>query len=329
MALTVNSAFDKFNKNFVNLDPKITKKARKSRDWLIEQLQNLPYKIENFPKSYNEKHIKFGSFARNTKIKPLDDIDLIFTFSADGATYSKSLDSNIYYINTDNASENLKKLANENGYLNSRKLINKLVSSLQEIPQYFNAEAHRRQEAATLKLVSYEWNFDIVPAFYTVNDFYLIPDGNGNWKATDPRIDQTKVSNINQKHNGKILQLIRTLKYWNNRASMPTIPSYLFENIILNFAEEQSELSNYIDFNLIDFWYYLKYAIYYEVEDPKGFQGNLNILSYDDKNKISLKADDTYNKALEAIHFETQEKDQKKAINKWREIFGNEFPTYG
>ena len=312
MTLTVNSAFDEFNKNTVNIDPERTKKARSSRNWLIDQLQTLPSKIEDFPRLYNEKHIKFGSFARNTKIRPLDDIDLILTFSADGATYSKChLYSNTYYIHTDNASQNLKKLANDDGYLNSRRLINKLVSSLQEIPQYYDAEVHRKQEAATLKLLSYEWNFDIVPAFFTVNDFYLIPDGNGNWKATDPRIDQTRVSNINQKHNGKVLQLIRTLKYWNNRASMPTIPSYLFENIILNFAERQSELSDYIDFNLRDFWHYLKDAIYYEVEDPKGFQGNLNILSYDEQIKISLKADDTYTKASEAIYSETQEKNQK------------------
>ena len=330
MALTVNSAFQEFNKNIVNIDTKKTKQARSSRDWLVEQLKNLPSKIDDFPRLYNEKHIKFGSFARNTKIRPLDDIDLILTFSADGATYSESiLESNTYYIHTNNASQNLKTFANDNSYLNSRKLINKLVSSLQEIPQYYRAEIHRKQEAATLELLSYEWNFDIVPAFFTVNDFYLIPDGKGNWKATDPRVDQERVSNINQKHNGKVLQLIRILKYWNNRASMSTIPSYLFENIVLNFTDQLNKLSDYIDFNLRDFWRYLKNAIYYEVPDPKGFQGNLNNLSFVEQYKISSKANDAYTKALKAIYFETQEKDQKKAINKWREILGTEFPIYG
>ena len=207
MALTVNSAFEEFNKNVVNIDADKTKQARSSRDWLIEQLKALPSKIDDFPRLYNERHIKFGSFARNTKIKPLDDIDLILTFSADEATYSESaLASNTYYIHTDNASQNLKNLSNNDNLLNSRRLVNKLVSSLQEIPQYYRAEIHRKQEAATLKLSSYEWNFDIVPAFFTVNNFYLIPDGNGNWKATDPRIDQKRVSDINQKHNGKILR---------------------------------------------------------------------------------------------------------------------------
>jgi len=330
MALTVNSAFDEFNRNSVNIDSEKTKKAISSRDWLIGQLKNLPSKIEDFPRLYNEKHIKFGSFARNTKIRPLDDIDSILTFWGDGATYSKCIsESNKYYIHTDNASQNLNNLSNDDGHLNSKRLINKLVISLNEIEHYKYADIHRRQEGATLQLSSYDWNFDIIPAFFTVNDFYLIPDGEGNWKATDPRIDQDRVSTINQKHNGKVLQIIRTLKYWDRRASMPAIPSYLFENIVLNFFEQLNEVSDYIVFSLRDFWYYLKNAICSNVMDPKRFQGDLNILLLDDRIKISLKAEDSYNKALEAVRFETQERDQNKAINKWREIFGNDFPTYG
>lgn len=330
MALTVNSAFDEFNQNIVNIDLERTKKARSSRDWLIGQLINLPSKIDDFPKLYDEKHIKFGSFARNTKIKPLDDIDLILAFSADGATYSESIfESNLYYIHTTNASQNLKSLSNDDGYLNSRKLINKLVSSLNEIEHYKFADIHRKQEAATLQLSSYEWNFDIVPAFFTVNNFYLIPDGNGNWKATDPRIDQERVSTINQKFDGKVLQIIRTLKYWNKRASMPHIYSYLFENFVLNFFDERTKISKWIDVNLINFWYYLKNKIFYEVQDPKGFQGDLNNIDYWDRQKISEKADETYSKATVAYKFETEEKNQEKAINQWRKIFGDNFPQYG
>jgi len=58
MALTVNAAFEKFNKNIVNIDIDKTKQARNSRDWLIEQLKTLPSKINDFPRLYDEKHIK-------------------------------------------------------------------------------------------------------------------------------------------------------------------------------------------------------------------------------------------------------------------------------
>jgi len=329
MAKTVNSAFQEFNGNTVNLVADRTTQARNSRDWLIGQLEGLPNKIEDYPKPYDGKHIKFGSFARNTKIKPLDDIDLIFTFSAEASTYITITYGKYYYLKPGENATKLKKLCDDDGYINSRKVINKLVSSLNEIEQYKSAEIHRRQEAATLKLSSYEWNFDIVPAFYTDNDYYLIPDGDGHWKATNPRIDQERISIINSKHNGKILQIVRTLKYWNIRAAMPTINSYLFENVILSYFESQAEISDFIDVSLIYFWAYLSSAIFNSFMDPKGFSGELNTLSYEDKKKISDKASDVYKKGLEAYDLETKDEDQEKAINKWREIFGDQFPNYG
>lgn len=329
MAKSVNEAFNEFNTNTVNLDPTRTSKARGSRDWLITQLTNLPSKIDDFPSLYEGKHIKFGSFARNTKIRPLDDIDLILTFGAHGSTYNTIIHGKNYILSVPETAGDLRKLCNGDNTLNSIKLVNKLVSSLNKIDKYKSAEIHRRQEAATLKLNSYEWNFDIVPALYTDTGYYLIPDGNGGWKATDPRIDQNRVSAINQKHGGKILQIIRTLKYWNKTASMPTIGSYLFENLALNyFDKEDTEVSTWIDLNIINFWDYLKDKIYYPVLDPKGFQGDINCLIYEDRKKISAKAFDTYKKGLEAYKIETEENNQEKAINKWRDIFGNEFPKY-
>ncbi len=328
MAMTVNSAFDEFNRDYVNLASDRTKKARSSRDWLIGQLNSLPYKVGNFPTLYPDRHIKFGSFARNTKIRPLDDIDLILAFSASGTTYTEPIFGTTYTLHTQNSSTSLRALS-DNDVLNSRKIVNKIVSSLSEIEHYQKAEIHRRQEAATLELNSYEWKFDIVPAFYTTSGIYLIPDGKGNWKATDPRIDQNNVTAVNKKHDGKILQIIRTLKYWQKRASMPTMSSYLFEVIVLNFFNSKTEVSDYIDFELRDFWHHLENAINNPVIDTKGFQGDINTLDWFDRLKVSEKAKNTYDKAREAINFETNDKDMRKSITKWCEIFGNNFPKYG
>jgi hypothetical protein len=327
MARTVNSAFTKFNQDIVNLDTDKTLSARNSRDWLFTQLNNIPNNDDAFPLKYEERHMRFGSFARNTKIRELDDIDLIYCLHANSAYYSKSIYGNTYYLHTENAGTRLKNLS-DNNQLNSKKVVNKFVSSLSNISQYKSSEIHRRQEAATLNLTSYDWSFDIVPAFYTTGEFYLIPDGNGNWKATNPPLDQKYVTDINKKHKVSAHQLIRTLKYWNRRAKMPSMSSYLFENFVLNFYENKDELSDYIDVNIINFWYYLKSQVYNEVKDPKGIDLNLNQLSYDEKSKIAEKANDAYTKGYEANRLETKEKDQKAAINKWREIFGDDFPKY-
>lgn len=328
MAKTVGSAFSEFNRDYVNLDTDKTKTARTSSDWLYTQLNNFPNNDDSFPFNYEERHIKYGSFSRNTKIRELDDIDVIYCLHGNNAYYSMSfLYPNTYYIHTQNSGDRLKNLSDDNK-LNSIKVVNKFVSGLSNIAQYKSAIIHRRGEAATLNLTSYDWTFDIVPAFYTKTGFYLIPDGVGNWKATNPSLDQQYISKINQKHNYSVHQLVRTLKYWNRRAKMPTMSSYLFENFVLNFAESKSELSNYIDVNLINFWYYLKSAIYNNVNDPKGIDTNLNQLSLEDKNKIYEKANEAYKNGYEAYRLETEDKDQNSAINKWREIFGEDFPQY-
>lgn len=328
MAKSVNEAFKEFNKDTVNLDPDRTNSARSSRDWLIEQLVSLPDKVKDFPGLYKDMHIKYGSFARNTKIRPLDDIDLMLTFTGNGSTYLINKYGQDYILNVPESAVLLRNLCNDDGTLNSIKLVNKLVTSLSKIEQYKKSEIHRRQEAATLNLTSYEWVFDIVPSFYTDTKYYIIPDGVGGWKATDPRKDQDRVTSINQNHNGKANQLIRTLKYWNIRAFKTTIASYLFETMVLNYIESVEKLSEYIDVNMINFWLYLTDAIYTNVEDPKGFQGNLNTLTFPEKCEISTKSNETYTKGYEAYKTETVEKDQRKAINKWNEIFGDKFPKY-
>ena len=252
MVGTVNSAFNLFNKDTVNLDPKHTKLGRSSRDWLLKQLCTFDSDTtHSFPYQYASKHINFGSFARHTKIAPLDDIDLMFCLTADNAYYTQY--GSQYVISTPNAGVRLKAQSN-NDILNSIKVLNIFKNSLSNIGQYNNAEIHRRGEAVTLQLQSYSWNFDIVPCFFTDTQLYLIPDGNGHWKATNPKVDQECITAINLDNKGKALQLIRTLKYWNRHHSSHTLNSYLFEQFVLNFINSKTSLSDFIDFSIRDFF---------------------------------------------------------------------------
>jgi hypothetical protein len=331
MPTTVNTSFTEFVRYTVNLDPKVTSSARMSRDWLIGQIDKFGTK-DGFPTLYNNIDIHFGSFARRTKIRELNDIDFIVGLNAQGSTYLQDSWGKIE-ITVPTTVGDLYSLCHDNtNKLNSRKVINKFVSELKTISQYESSEIKRNLEAATLKLKTYPWSYDIVPSFITNSEydgrtFYLIPDGNGHWKKTDPRIDRDNVSRINQKHNGKILNLIRLMKYWNNRATMPTIGSYLFECIILSYYDSQLNVLDYIDIEARNLFGYLSSAIYNNVYDPKNIQGNINNLSFDEKQKISAKSLADYQTANEALNHE-QANDHNLAINKWRGIFGNNFPEY-
>ena len=329
MPSTVNAAFEKFNNDHVSLDSVRVEVAKKSRDWLLDQLVSLPSKDSDFPILYDDMHVHHGSFARKTKIRPLDDIDLFLTFAGGGTTYDTVVFGQKYILRVPyTAPTQLRNLCNPDMTLNSTKLINKVISSLGKIEQYKSAETHRDGEAATLQLASYEWNYDIVPAFYTDTGYYLIPDGRGAWKGTDPRIDHQRIQQTSVTHGENARLLIRKAKYWNRRAMIITMPPYLLENIVLNYCDTQAKLSDHVDVNLINFWNYLSDAIFGAVPDPKGFQGDLNTLTDDDKKKISNKARDAAAKGYEAFVAETQEFNHAKAINKWREIFGDNFPPH-
>jgi len=332
MATTVIQAFNEFLRDKVNLDPDKTTKGRNSRDWLVGQIQHFEDDDTDFPEIYTEKNIYFGSFARRTKKRPLDDIDIMICLKANGCTYLEYSDR-IELTVPETATRFLKYRNDGTEILNSRKLINKFVAKLADIPQYDKAEIKRNLEAATLNLTSYDWVFDIVPCFFTTEDqfgrtYYLIPDGKGNWKKTDPRIDKERLTNLNTNHDGNILNVIRTVKYWNKRATMPTMSSYLLENMIIEYYQTKTtKASQFVDIELIDVFFDIHNRVYNNLNDPKGIQGNINQLTLDEKRKISQIAYDDYVIAFNARQLEEQ-KNMKGSINKWREIFGDEFPKY-
>mgnify|MGYP000063286989 CR=1 FL=1 len=331
MATTIIIAFEQFLSNTVNLDSEKTKSARASRNWLIDRVHEFETKYDDFPKLYTEKDIGFGSFARRTKKRPLDDIDMMLCMTGRGASYSEN-GGLIEITVSDNS--NLRKLCfDDTDKLSSRKVINKFIEKLKNISQYDNADIHRNQEACTLKLKSYEWNFDIVPCFFTTegNDgktFYIIPDGAGNWKKTDPRIDKDKTTRINQDCDGNVLNLIRIVKYWNKRPTMPSIPSYLLENMILNYFDgKDSFVSSYVDKEFSGILDEIQAQIFFPVYDPKGIQGDINTLTIDERDKISTRAFVDSVKASQARDAE-KAGHTKSCFSKWQEIFGSEFPKY-
>lgn len=328
MATTVNNAFSEFMKDTVNLNPTQTKTARTSRDNLLSNIKSFSGDSDFF--SINgSRCLRFGSFERHTKLRPLDDIDLMICISAsDDRVYSYA-GNDIYYMGANETDKKNGLNTINTDHLNSTKVINRFISKLSDLSDYSKAQMHKNHEAATLKLKSYDWNFDIVPCFYCSGDFYLIPDGNGNWKKTDPRIDNDRTKEINQEHNGNLLPLIRLIKYWNNRRITYTMGSYMLECMILNRYQNLSTPDNWwIDVEFKNTLQYLSSAIYYSVNDPKGIQGDLNSFSYSERVKISEALKNAHTKAVEAFNLEVNDKNQEAAIKKWGEVLGPLFPDY-
>ena len=334
MANTVNKAFEEFMKNTVNLDPSIVSAARKSRDNLLENIAEFSRK-EGFFKLWKDMNIQFGSFARKTKCRELDDIDLMICINAEGATYENFWNTwdNIYiHASSDNDAQ--KSCIDDYNHLSSTKVLILFKKKLEELPEYSRSEINRHGEAIVLNLKTKDWSFDIVPCFHTVQEsdgrsYYLIPNGNGDWKKTDPAIDRDHIIQTNQSHDGKVLELIRLVKKWNKVKNVKTMPSYLLETMVINYCDSISSLNNFIDLRFRDCLLYIANHILNNVYDLKRIQGNINDLSTDNRYTVKQKAQNDYDKACSAIDFEMTQKDMRKSISKWGEIFGSDFPKYG
>jgi hypothetical protein len=329
MATTVNNAFAEFLKDTVRLDPERNKIAKSSKGWLIDEIKKFPADGK-FPALHPDVFIEYGSYSRKTKIRPLDDIDIMIIMHAQGATYNENL-SHLTVTKSAQANQFDSLCFDNSSFLNSIKVVNKFKDYLGDVPQYKKAEIKRNQEAAVLELQSYEWKYDIVPCFITNPEwngrtYYLIPDGNGNWKKTDPRIDHQNVLTIDSSKSVSVLDVIRLMKYWNGRPTMPSAKSYLLENIVLNYFKSIPQAS-YVDLEVRDCLIYIANAILNGVDDPKGIQGDLNHLTNEERMKIRERAYNDHVKAAAARTFE-QNGDMKNAIGKWREIFGDAFPNY-
>jgi len=332
MPTTVNTAFADFRRDTVDLDAGETATARASRDWLVDQIAGFPEADKTFPLPYEEMHTFYGSFHRRTKIRPLDDVDLISCLHAHGCTYLGD-QTDVRITVPETATRLSQYLHDYTRELNSRKIINCFVRSLSAVPQYKRADIGRDGEAAVVSLNSYPWSFDVVPAFRTSAEadgrsYYLIPDGQGHWKKTEPKIDQDRVTRINQARNGYVLPALRLMKYWNKRQTKPIAASYFFESMMLSYFESTVTTSQYVDLEIGPALRFLAKAVLNDVQDPKGIQGNINHFGILDRYAVSIRADRDADVAERARAAETAD-DHKTSMRLWRDIFGPEFPTYG
>jgi hypothetical protein len=330
MASTVNAAFAEFMRDYVRLDNGRNDVAKRSKGYLVEQVTKFP-DDGRFPRYYETVSIDYGSYSRRTKIRPLDDIDLMFVLHAEGGQLDARYDGT-FDISLPSLQNNLGSLCFDNSnILNSRKVINKFITYLGNLGDYEKADIKRNQEAATLKLKSYEWVYDLVPAFITnkatLGEYFLIPDGNGRWKKTDPRIDKERTTRISGKQIVSVLDIVRVMKYWTARPTMPTVSSYLMENIILNHYDANHSATALINVELPSMFALVYHQIYQRVNDPKGFQGDINTLSWDDRKPVQQRAEQDYHRAVEARRLEDGG-NHRASIAKWREIFGPNFPSY-
>jgi len=203
----VSEAFDVFRSRLQTTPTEDQTASRRQRK-IREQLDASDLDIE--------KDFLTGSYRRETKTKPLRDVDIMVV-------------------------------------LGDRRFLDKHPSAVLNairavlVPHYSENRVtlDRRAVRVDFGLTTVDdvadgdvMSFDVVPAFADGDD-YLIPDDVlGTWIATNPKMHGELATAANQAYDKQWKPLVKMIKKWNFHAGDPVVPSFLLEVLALDLIDD-------------------------------------------------------------------------------------------
>lgn len=293
MTTTIESAFREFKSNLeITGLQKTTVSSRQQsvRDAVSKEL------------SVSDSFLA-GSYSRSTMIAPLKEADVDIFIILD----------NEYFYHYDG------KNGGQAGLLDLLKRA--LKRTYTKTP-----DISRNGQAVTITFT--DFIVDVVPAFDRKGGGYLIPNSiTQSWISTNPKKHVEIWTAENQAHNGDLVPLIKMMKRWNK----------MINNYFMSFHLEVMILQTLYQVKITNFssgvrYFFDKARDYVTKQnpDPAGYKGDVGTyLNTQQKidNAVS-RIETAYKRALKAEDYAGRYQFEN-AINMWRQIFGNYFPSYG
>jgi hypothetical protein len=242
-----------------------------------------------------------GSYGRNTAIKGFSDLDMIFQLPVS------------LYHQYDKYSGN-----------GQSALLQKVKQSVEKT---YSTTSIRGDGQVILVPFNDGLTFEIVPGFLNTDDSYTFPDANGGgrWRTTNPRPEISAIRTRNADCNGNLVPLCRMSRAWKGKWDVP-IGGLLVDTLAYQFIENWEHRDKsylYYDYMCRDFFDFMANQDK-EKEYWRAPGSGQHVFG---KGLFQWKARRCHNLALEAIQHETaQPKREWSAKQKWREIFGTQFP---
>lgn len=234
-----------------------------------------------------------GSAARSTVIRPLDDVDVLAVFRHANVWDTYRTDSRRFLYRVRDALNN------------------------------YRVEVVGARGQAVRLFYKQNPNVDIAPVFARKGGGYLLPNGGGGWIATNPDVHATFIADRNAQLDQNLLRIIRFVKRWNNVHSrrlksfhLEIITQATFSSLGLN-SREALRL------------FFEQAAHHLTIDDPAGLGGDLS--SYLTTNARQAIVDNLKSATQHAVTALEREAsgDHAGAIQQWRIVLGDEFPTFG
>jgi predicted nucleotidyltransferase len=196
--LTVPEAFEKFRSRLVLTDSE-QKDASRRQQKIREQVRT---------GLAVERDFLTGSYGRNTKTKPLKDVDIFVVLKASESDYlDKPPDA----------------------------ILDRLVEILSPHYPGRTSKGNRAVKVGYGDAIADEsvMSVDVVPAF-AANGDYKIPDRRQNdWIKTNPEIHKQKAGAAHTAFDEKWKPAVKMIKKWNDHNDKPVKPSFLLEVMAL------------------------------------------------------------------------------------------------
>jgi len=244
-----------------------------------------------------------GSYSRSTMIAPLKEADVDIFIILD----------NEYFYHYDG------KNGGQAGLLDLlKRTLKKTYTKTPDIS--------RNGQAVTISFT--DFIVDVVPAFNRKGGGYLIPNSIlQNWISTDPKKHIEIWTAENQAHNSDLIPLIKMMKRWNK----------MINNYFMSFHLEVMILQTLYQVKITDYssgvrYFFDKARDYVTKQnpDPAGYKGDVGayINTQQKIDNAVSRIEAAYKRALKAEDYADRYK-VEDAIDMWRQIFGNYFPSYG
>jgi hypothetical protein len=255
------------------------------------------YLREAFPSSSTlplNNAFLIGSAERATIVRPLDDVDILATFTNKDRIFEqyRSDSKRFLYRVRDALSTYQVKVVGARG---------------QAVRLFYQNPPH----------------VDIAPVFKWDGGGYALPAGDGSWLTTDPFVQAEWISGRNETLNSHLKPVVRLLKRW-NRAHSSRLKSFHLEVMAATLFAQMN--SNYRDALHVFFTHAENYL---RVQDPAGYGGDLSgRLTAAQRSDVVTSFRSARDHAKKALDLEAAGR-HREAIQQWRLVLGDEFPAYG
>ena len=246
--------------------------------------------------SQTANSLQVGSYGRYTGIDGISDLDMLYIMPAS-------------------------KWADYNKVGGQTKLLKDIKTAISKT--YSSSDIKVDRCVVTVNFT--DSHIDVQPVFEVEDQDYKYPDtyGDGSWKITKPRKEMKAMVEFEANLNRNLRRLCKMARSWKNKHGV-CLGGLLIDTLAYKFLRSNTYFNEksfaYYDEMCRDFFKYL----YDQPKDQTEYGALGSKQRVKVKKSFRRKAKKAYDLAEEAIEADTD----KIKHNKWRDIFGNDFPKY-